>query len=91
MAGAVLVTPGVVTDLVGFALLIAPLRRRIRRGLAKAFKRRVVMVSGKEDLCPTGGGAGGDEPAEFIDVEATSARAAEGANEPDRLDPNRGR
>ena len=90
VAGAVLVTPGVLTDIVGFALLIPPMRRRNRRGLADAFKRRVVMVRGKEDLGPTGGGAGGDEPPEFIDVTATSTRADEPAKEPDRLDQSRG-
>ena len=41
MAGALLLTPGVLTDLVGFALLIAPLRtlfkERIRQKISHAF------------------------------------------------------
>ncbi len=43
VAGAVLITPGVLTDLFGFSLLIPPLRSVIRNGLKKAFKKRTVV------------------------------------------------
>lgn len=91
VAGLVLITPGILTDLVGFALLIAPMRRWIRRRAAESFKRRVaVTVRGKEDLCPPGGGADRGEPAEFIDVTATVRDVDEPTKEPDRLNPSRG-
>ena len=42
IAGALLITPGVLTDLVGFSLLISPirglLRRRIRERLLRSFQ-----------------------------------------------------
>ncbi len=59
-AGLLLVTPGILTDLLGFGLLFAPVRVRVRRRMVEAFKRRVVMVDG----CAA-------EP--FVDVVATSA------------------
>ena len=43
VAGAVLITPGVLTDLAGFALLVPPVRGRVRRYLAARFKARIVM------------------------------------------------
>jgi UPF0716 protein FxsA len=41
VAGAVLITPGVLTDAMGFALLIPPLRAVIKRGLRAWFARNV--------------------------------------------------
>ncbi len=74
-AGLVLITPGVVTDLCGFALLVAPIRNRVRKALADAFRKRVVMVhhTGPE---PFRG------PEQFIDVEATVEDAGQSADEP---------
>jgi UPF0716 protein FxsA len=43
VAGAVLITPGVLTDLVGFALLVPPVRKLVRRYLAARFRSRVVV------------------------------------------------
>ncbi len=63
VAGIVLITPGVLTDLCGFALLIAPIRTKIREALAAAFRRRVVMLHH-----PGAQSHRGPEP--FIDVEA---------------------
>ena len=58
-AGLVLVTPGILTDLCGFALLIPPIRRWVRGHLSEAFKKRMVVIR--------------DEPdASFIDVEGTA-------------------
>ena len=62
VAGLVLVTPGVLTDLCGFALLIPPIRTWVKRRLAEAFRRRIAHVD-----------HGG--PAPFIDVEATGRDA----------------
>ncbi len=43
VAGAVLITPGVLTDLVGFALLVPPIRGLVRRYLAARFQAHVVV------------------------------------------------
>ncbi len=45
VAGAVLITPGLLTDTVGFALLIPPVRRLIRRKLSAYFERRLVITT----------------------------------------------
>ena len=67
-AGLVLVTPGVLTALCGFALLIPPIRRRIRRRLSEAFKKRTVVIH-----------PGQQDP--FIDVSATSRDVTEDQND----------
>jgi UPF0716 protein FxsA len=41
VAGAVLFTPGLITDTIGFLLLIPPTRTAVRRALVEAFRRRV--------------------------------------------------
>jgi UPF0716 protein FxsA len=78
VAGIVLVTPGVLTDLCGFALLIAPVRRVVRRRLAEALKRRIVVIR------PDAPGS----PDDFIDVSAVSRDADESADPaaPDSLE-----
>ena len=43
VAGALLITPGVLTDLVGFALLVPPIRRLVRRYLAARFQAQIVV------------------------------------------------
>ena len=44
IAGAVLLTPGLLTDLLGFAMLIAPIRRLIRARIAAYLKKRMTVV-----------------------------------------------
>jgi len=41
VAAAVLITPGLLTDTIGFLLLIPPTRAAVRRGLVEAFRRRM--------------------------------------------------
>lgn len=41
IAGAVLLTPGLITDAVGFALLVPAVRRRVRSFLAERFRHRI--------------------------------------------------
>jgi len=43
-AGAVLLTPGVLTDLTGFLLLVPPIRHRIATWLGRAARRRIVVA-----------------------------------------------
>jgi len=57
-AGMVLVTPGILTDLCGFALLVPPIRRSVRRYLVETFKKRIVVIHNQR----------GES---FIDVEAS--------------------
>ena len=47
LAAAVLVTPGVITDAVGFALLVPPVRKRVRIYLARRIQARIVVASGR--------------------------------------------
>ncbi len=54
LAGALLVTPGILTDLVGFLLLIPPARRLLKNRLRRRFQARIHIVP------PTAGWAGPD-------------------------------
>lgn len=83
-AGAVLLTPGVLTDLAGFACLVPPIRAALARGIRARFERamregRVVVSFGG---FPTPGGPAGPSPGagpgfppggggRVLDVEAT--------------------
>ena len=67
-AGLVLITPGVLTDILGFALLVRPVRSRVGAVLMAYFAKRVVMVS--FDGAPVDESIAGAGP--IVDVEATS-------------------
>ena len=67
VAGIVLVTPGILTDLCGFALLIPPIRRRVARRIAKAFTERIVTMH------PYSGQGFADDG--FVDVPGASQSA----------------
>ena len=43
IAGAVLITPGLLTDLFGFGLLIPPMRRWVRNKLSRHFHSRIMI------------------------------------------------
>ncbi len=43
VAGAVLITPGILTDILGFSLLIAPIRSRLKQLVIARFKHRIVV------------------------------------------------
>ena len=43
IAGAVLITPGLLTDLFGFGLLISPMRRWVRNKLSRHFHSRIMI------------------------------------------------
>lgn len=64
VAGAVLITPGVITDAVGFALLIPPIRSLLRKRVVSYFKKRAVITFDSSVAAPSDDG--------FIDVEARS-------------------
>ena len=46
VGGIVLLTPGILTDLFGFSLLVPPIRRAICRKLTDSFARKVGQASG---------------------------------------------
>jgi UPF0716 protein FxsA len=49
VAGALLITPGVLTDLLGFALLLPVFRRVIKRWLKRRFLANIRLTSGMDD------------------------------------------
>lgn len=65
VAGVLLVTPGIITDSIGFALLIPPIRAILKRELADYFRPRVIMTHHESDSQPRD---------VFVDVTPTSAR-----------------
>ena len=67
VAGAVLLTPGLITDAVGFLLLVPPTRAAVRRGLVQAFRRRMtahgsVVIDADWSSGGDGGGAQSPRP-----------------------------
>jgi UPF0716 protein FxsA len=68
VAGALLVTPGVLTDLAGFALLIPPVRRLVRRVLTRRIHARIVRVMSASRTA----GPGHDE---IVDVRVIDAES----------------
>jgi len=74
IAGAVLLTPGFLTDAFGFSLLVPGVRSFVRKRLAVAFKSRVQMVGpGGVVVEPSSSGGQFDDDnvieAEVVDVE----------------------
>lgn len=70
VAGAVLITPGVLTDAMGFALLIPPVRAMVKRGLRRWATRNVRVETTRfysASRQPTAGDS-------VIDVEASHTR-----------------
>lgn len=66
-SGALLLTPGVLTDLVGLLGLLPPSRRLIRRVLAKRFSPNLVVPRGPSPWSPPSGEA--DAAADIVDAE----------------------
>jgi len=52
LAGAVLITPGFLTDLFGFALLFPPMRRFIQRRLTRYFQSRTTITMADDFQTP---------------------------------------
>lgn len=72
VAGVLLITPGVMTDCLGFALLIPPFRMLLRERLKKRFRMQVQFHHFGGTNGPWGSAPPGrSTDDEFIDVEAT--------------------
>ena len=46
VGGIVLLTPGIVTDIFGFSLLVPPVRKIVCRSLTRAFSKKVGKAAG---------------------------------------------
>jgi len=79
VAAAVLVTPGVITDLAGFLLLVPPVRRLVRRQLSRRLAARVVV---RQSAAPPWAARDDDhsDSDQIIDVESRPA----GGSHPDQ-------
>lgn len=89
VSGALLLTPGFVTDGVGILLLIAPVRAALRRWLARHMETRV-FVDGREvhRRPPPGGGRGGrGRPGRGPIIEGDYSEVSEDGEPPDEAEP----
>lgn len=71
LAGILLVTPGVLSDLVGVVLLIPPLRTIVKRGVAAWIKRSIEVRVSRSDAnywTSTEGGTSSNRRDEIIDA-----------------------
>ncbi|MBI3267915.1 MAG: FxsA family protein [Planctomycetes bacterium] len=85
LVGAVLlITPGVLTDALGLALLLPPVRRGIRRLLKKwvAARMHLVVVSSEGAFEGAGPRAGRKSPSVILDAEVIPTKPTPAAGEP---------
>ena len=74
LAGAVLITPGVLTDALGFGLLIPPVRAAIKRGLRRWFAKHVRVEAA---VVEAGWSPGGPPEDNVVDGRAVSERVVD--------------
>jgi len=87
VAAIVLVTPGVLTDLAGLALLVRPVRGQLIAGLKKRFESRLVagpVSAGVPGMFFWSGGGGSREPADSSEIYRLPE---DGGRESDRQEP----
>ena len=72
-AGALMLTPGFVTDALGVLLLVPPTRIAIRGVLMRRFRRRVTVIGGSSGASAPGGFPFG---ATYVDVDGTESPTA---------------
>jgi UPF0716 protein FxsA len=68
--GALLLTPGFLTDILGLALLIPPTRALVRAVLVRRFAHRMIAAAQRGPAPWAGGGRPGDVEGTAVDVEA---------------------
>ncbi|MFT4638829.1 MAG: UPF0716 protein FxsA [Verrucomicrobiales bacterium] len=79
VAGAVLLTPGFLTDIAGFLLLVPPVRTAVGRWLGQRLKGRVQILGTPPTARPEGGGRGVQErviEAKVIDVDSEDSSSS---------------
>ena len=96
LGGAFLLTPGFITDIIGFMLLIPPTRAIVRRLVARLAQRRIVVrLDGRLGGRRARTGSGGPRPgrARAAGARATTTRAprTKSATTPPELAPGRPR
>lgn len=75
VAGAVLLTPGLLTDLAGFVLLVPPARRRIATVLGRRLARNLRLVTPARGPRTGGGGGGADDDVVDVDFDVVEGEA----------------
>jgi UPF0716 protein FxsA len=80
LAGALLLTPGFITDTVGFLLLIPPSRAIVRKALISRYRSRLRIVT-------TTPGSGRRSGADVVDVDGREPGAAPPFGGPPALEP----
>lgn len=88
IAGAVLLTPGLITDATGFLLLVPAVRRALRSEMLRRLERRFLVVGAAEPARRGAGRPGGVIDAEFV-VEPDDGGGAEGGGSGDDGEPRR--
>jgi len=76
-AGLLLVTPGLLTDLLGFSLLIPPLRNLLKRGLSRWARRQVDRSAVDTDTYVWTHPGGSSPGAEGVEVEVLDRRVVD--------------
>jgi UPF0716 protein FxsA len=74
LAGVLLVTPGVLSDVLGIALLIPPLRALVKRGVAAWIKRNIEFRISRAGLWPDAGETAPRRSDEIIDAKVIDTR-----------------
>jgi UPF0716 protein FxsA len=76
VAAALLIAPGILTDIVGFALLIPPLRALVKRGVSAWLRRHVQVQAARfTSTYPTGAaGSRSNSHDEIIEAHVVSTR-----------------
>ncbi len=74
IAGLLLITPGVLTDLIGFSLLLPPLRGAIKRRLAAWLRRSVEIPAAHMGVWGSGAARAATSRDEIIDAQVIETR-----------------
>lgn len=72
LAGAVLITPGFLTDLFGLSLLLPPVRNLLKHGLSRYFRSRIVIHAQHDS--PFGPAWSPNEDAPGVEPDAPASR-----------------
>ncbi len=77
IAGIVLVTPGILTDLLGFSLLVPPFRSLIKRGVRRWAKKHMTLQAGQTGTQFWSPGPPLHQPEEILEAEVIETRVVD--------------